>query len=81
MADITMVVERLDRTYESSLDENHKGGWNGQWVREVHVVASGGECKDLLILLDREWRNGYSLTCREDGGTLTFTSEEIAGAK
>ena len=81
MADITMVVERLDRTYESFLDENHKGGWNGQWVREVHVVASGGECKELLILLDREWRNGYSLTCREDGGTLTFTSEEIAGAK
>lgn len=81
MADITMVVERLDRTYESFLDENHKGGWNGQWVREVHVVASCGECKELLILLDREWRNGYSLTCREDGGTLTFTSEEIAGAK
>ena len=81
MADITMVVERLDRTYESFLDENHKGGWNGQWVREVHVVASGGECKELLILLDREWRNGYSLTCREDGGTLTFTSEEIADAK
>ena len=69
MADITMVVERLDRTYESFLDENHKGGWNGQWVREVHVVASCGECKELLILLDREWRNGYSLTCREDGGT------------
>ena len=81
MADITMVVERLDRTYESFLDENHKGGWNGQWVREVHVVASCGECKELLILLDREWRNGYSLTCREDGGTLTFTSEDIAGAK
>ena len=81
MADITMVVERLDRTYESFLDENHKGGWNGQWVREVHVVASCGECKELLILLDREWRNGYSLTCREDGGTLTFTSEEISGAK
>ena len=81
MADITMVVERLDRNYESFLDENHKGGWNGQWVREVHVVASCGECKELLILLDREWRNGYSLTCREDGGTLTFTSEEIAGAK
>ncbi len=81
MADITMVVERLDRTYESFLDENHKGGWNGQWVREVHVVVSCGECKELLILLDREWRNGYSLTCREDGGTLTFTSEEIAGAK
>ena len=81
MADITMVVERLDSTYESFLDENHKGGWNGQWVREVHVVASCGECKELLILLDREWRNGYSLTCREDGGTLTFTSEEIAGAK
>ena len=81
MADITMAVERLDRTYEEYLDKTSGKGWNGQWVREVHVVASGGECKELLILLDREWKEGYSLTCREDGKMLTFTPEEIAGAK
>ena len=81
MADITMAVERLDRTYEEYLEKASGQGWNGQWVREVHVVASGGECKELLILLDREWSGGYSLTCREDGKTLTFTSQEIAEAK
>ena len=81
MADISMAVERLDRTYESFLQSTSGDGCNGQWVREVHVVASGGECKELLILLDREHEGGYSLTCREDGKTLTFTPEEIANAK
>lgn len=81
MADITMAVERLDRTYEEYLEKASGKGWNGQWVREVHVVASGGECKELLILLDGEWSEGYSLTCREDGKTLTFKPEEIAKAK
>lgn len=81
MADITMAVERLDRTYEEYLEKASGKGWNGQWVREVHVVARGGECKELLILLDGEWNEGYSLTCREDGKTLTFKPEEITKAK
>lgn len=81
MADISMAVERLDRTYEEYLEKASGKGWNGQWVREVHVVASGGECKELLILLDGEWNEGYSLTCREDGKTLTFKPEEITKAK
>lgn len=81
MADVTMAVERLDRTYEEYLEKASGKGWNGQWVREVHVVASGGECKELLILLDGEWNEGYSLTCREDGKTLTFKPEEITKAK
>ena len=81
MADITMAVERLDRTYEEYLENTSGKGWNGQWVREVHVVASGGECKELLILLDREWNDGYSLTCREDDKVLTFKPEEITEAK
>lgn len=81
MADITMAVERLDRAYEEYLEKASGKGWNGQWVREVHVVASGGECKELLILLDGEWNEGYSLTCREDGKTLTFKPEEITKAK
>uniref|UniRef100_UPI004026A3FE THUMP-like domain-containing protein n=1 Tax=Candidatus Cryptobacteroides bacterium TaxID=3085639 RepID=UPI004026A3FE len=81
MADITMAVERLDRTYDEYLEKASGKGWNGQWVREVHVVASGGECKELLILLDGEWNEGYSLTCREDGKTLTFKPEEITKAK
>lgn len=81
MADITMAVERLNKTYEDYLENTSGKGWNGQWVREVHVVASGGECKELLILLDREWNEGYSLTCREDDKTLTFKPEEITEAK
>lgn len=80
MADITMAAERLDKAYEDFLGETSGSGWNGQWIREIHVVASGGECKELLILMDREWKGEYSLVCREDGKTLAFTRKEAAKA-
>lgn len=51
----------------------------GSPVREVHVVAAEGECKELLVWMDREWMGGYSLTCCEDGKVLSFGSGE-AGA-
>ena len=81
MADITMAVERLNRSYETALMEDGSEGWNGNWVREVHVVASGGECKELLVWMDREWKGEYSVTCREDGGSLLFSSEEIRSSR
>ncbi len=33
----------------------------GPTCREVHVVATGGECKELLIWMDREWSGEYSV--------------------
>ena len=41
----------------------------GVRVREVHVVAAGGECKELLFLLDREW-NGAPATFIVEGGAV-----------
>lgn len=81
MADIQLVTEQLNKAYEVFLEKSAGSGWNGRWVREVHVVSSGGECKELLVWMDREWNDGYSLICREDGGVQGFTSDEIAGAK
>ncbi len=81
MVDISMVVERLNRAYESHLESRSGDGWNGNWVREIHVVASGGECKELLVWMDREWSGEYVVTCREDGGSLSCSSEEIRSAK
>lgn len=37
----------------------------GRTCREVHVVAAGGECKELLIWMDREWDDDYSVTAVE----------------
>ena len=37
----------------------------GSNCREVHVVAYGGECKELLIWMDREWNGEYSITAVE----------------
>ena len=33
----------------------------GRTCREVHVVATGGECKELLIWMDREWDSEYTI--------------------
>lgn len=41
-------------------------------VRELHVVAFDGECKELLVLLQRGWNGPASLTLCEEGQTLHF---------
>jgi hypothetical protein len=56
----------------------------GKTCREVHVVSSEGECKELLIWMDRDWEEGYNITAVElparfpekPAATLTFSPEE-----
>lgn len=56
----------------------------GSSCREVHITASGGECKELLIWMDREWSGGYSVTaCEMHGektGTFSFCPDEEKAA-
>lgn len=58
----------------------------GKRCREVHVVAAGGECKELLIWMDRDWNSVYSVIAVElhNDNTISkleFTPEDecIAG--
>ena len=37
----------------------------GTTCREVHIVATGGECKELLIWMDKEWSGEYTVTAVE----------------
>ena len=39
-------------------------------VKDVHVVAAEGECKELLLLLERDWNAPYSLTIYESGAVM-----------
>ncbi len=56
----------------------------GKTCREVHIVSSEGECKELLIWMDRDWKDGYNITTAElpagfpdePAATLTFTPDE-----
>ena len=41
----------------------------GTHVKEVHVVAAGGECKELLFLMDRDWE-GTPATFIVEGGAV-----------
>ena len=48
----------------------------GTTCREVHVVATGGECKELLIWMDSEWNSEYTITAVElhpDSPATTFS--------
>lgn len=48
----------------------------GPCVREVHVVGSGGECKEILFLLDSDHSGDYTVTVYDSGHTLSFTPSE-----
>lgn len=48
----------------------------GTEVREVHVVGADGECKELLVWMQRNWSNGCTIVCED----LRFTQEEESSA-
>ncbi len=56
----------------------------GERCREVHIVSSDGECKELLIWMDREWTGGFCIKAAElpagypgkKAAVLAFTPEE-----
>lgn len=41
----------------------------GNTCREVHVIATGGECKELLIWMDKEWNEEYKIIAAELPGS------------
>lgn len=41
----------------------------GSCCREVHVVGASGECKELLVWMDREWKGDYTITAAELSGS------------
>lgn len=51
------------------------------YVREVHVVAADGECKELLLMLERGYSGAFRLFVYENGAVLALDEEpEVASA-
>ena len=44
-------------------------------VKEVHVVAAGGECKELLFVLDREWEGDFIVFAVENGSVMEIPGQ------
>ena len=44
-------------------------------VKEVHVVAAGGECKELLFVMDREREGGYTVFVVENGAVMEIPGQ------
>lgn len=43
----------------------------GNSVREVHIVGANGECKELLLWIDRDYEGAFEIVC----GDLRFTTD------
>lgn len=57
----------------------------GEQCREIHVVGAGGECKELLIWMDKEWKGEYTIHTVEldnssEPHTFTFLPSEEKSA-
>ena len=52
----------------------------GVHVKEVHVVAAGGECKELLFLLDREWEGAPATFIVEGGAVMEIADGPSTGS-
>ncbi|MBR6882209.1 MAG: hypothetical protein IKN06_04490 [Bacteroidales bacterium] len=47
----------------------------GTHVKEIHVVAAGGECKELLFLLDRDWEGPPATFIVENGAVMEIPGQ------
>lgn len=56
----------------------------GSCIREIHIVSYKGECKELLIVLDKTWENKKGkqtqIIVNDDGNNFLFTEEEEKSA-
>ena len=52
----------------------------GAHVKEVHVVAAGGECKELLFLLDRDWEGAPATFVVEGGAVMEIPDGPSTGS-
>lgn len=50
------------------------------YVREVHVVAADGECKELLLLLERGHSGAFRLFVYENGAVLALDEEPVVAS-
>lgn len=49
-------------------------------VREVHIVAVGNECKELLLWLDRQYPGLQRVVCINDDNQVAYTPQEAQQA-
>ena len=79
MADLTMVAERLSRAMEPYYEA--AGAWRTGSPREIHAVSREGECRELLVWLDRGYAGPTMVVCAEDDTEVSFSSDELSSAR
>lgn len=67
MADIDLLMRQLDSVSPAR-------------CRMIHIVASGGECKEILAVMERGWNGDCMVTCAEEDFRFTFSPAEEKSA-
>lgn len=76
LAIMDMMLERADHVIiklSPMLDWRKAVADIGTAAREVHIVATGNECKELLIVASRHGDGTLRVYCANDGDVLEFT--------
>ncbi len=53
----------------------------GAHCREIHALSYEGECRELLVMADREWQGECSVTASTEHGSLRFTMDELGNSR
>ena len=66
---LPLLMEKADKTVLklSPMLDWHKALEQLKFVREVHIVSVGNECKELLLILSKKVTGGLRLVCVNDG--------------
>ncbi len=74
-----IVMVKLSPMADISMVAERLGGH----CREIHIVSSEGECKELLVVMDRDWNGEYTIKAVENAcgdDAFTFTRKDEADA-
>lgn len=74
-----IVMVKLSPMADISMVAERLGGH----CREVHIVSAEGECKELLVVMDRDWNGEYTIKAVENAcgaDAFTFTRKDEADA-
>lgn len=61
--------------WHSTVRELNEASASNDAVREVHIVSTGNECKELLIILSEKYRSPLTLHCVNDGETFVIETD------
>ena len=62
--------------WHQTVEDVNSASGSGNAVREVHIVSTQNECKELLLVLSERYESGMEVYCVNDDDVFVFTPNE-----